>query len=225
MKYIILFLATMVLALNSNAQVESLISHKYVNSSYTDNFNTFEHYNIFHSQSLVNFHLSEGHALSSYLSNTSKAVHQNFVLGDSFNEVVSNHFQTSDTSQTWIDLIFILRFSYKNQNMSIVRYQIVNNGIVTKPTFDRLIYKIENGRIAHYIDRTKEDEFITVLTKVVGLMDTSILRVLLGIDKPRNNSEKELLELVTSKDNCLQLNSIVELFNNGDQNLRQFLDM
>ncbi len=225
MKYFILYFAAMILAFNSNAQVESLISHKYLKSNYIDNFSAFEHYNIFHSQSLVNFHLSEGEALSSYLSNTSKTIHNKYVIGDTFSEAVANHFQSSDTTQTWVDLIFILRFKYENQDMSIVKYQIVNNGIVTKPTFDRLVYKIENGKMAHYIDRTRKDEFLAAMTKVIGLINTSTLRVLLGIDKSKKYSEKELVKLVTSKDKCLNVILLVELFNEGDKRLREFLDI
>jgi hypothetical protein len=231
-----------------NAQVKSVIPRFPLNALYYDNYGTFDNIKFFHNQSLINFTKSEENALVSFYSNTSKSTYDKYVIINGKREVIyhigsdtkgkvdsviyndfdsnlSNQIQALDTSQSWIDIYFKLQFKYNEENLSIVSYEVVKNGRPQGRDSERFIIKNEKikGLEHHvfYIDR-REDRFLNNLTSAIGNLKKNTVRILLGIDPPETQPEKELFELITTSGESLELNTLVDLYSKGDKRLMQF---
>jgi hypothetical protein len=247
MKTIILAISIFITTL-INAQVNEIKTHYSFSGLFFDKYGAFDNINFFHDQSLVNFMHSEERALVSYYSNTSKKNYDKYVLTNEkrddvyhvgsktkgkvetiiyndFDPTLAKHYQDLDTSQSWIDIYFKLRFKYEKEEICIVSYRIVENGYPQGLKSERIIIRTESVkksfRQVFYIDK-RRDEFLDDLTNTIGYLKRSTIRIILGIDKPKTKAEKELVNLVTSSGQNLQINTLVDLFNNQDERLMQF---
>jgi hypothetical protein len=226
MKIKIALILSLLLTIPSIAQVKTIIIAKEMQGYYYDDYSPFSTINLFHNQNLINFKKNEEFALASCYSLTSKEIFNKYVLGGEFGEHLYNYLQKADTAQSWIEYLFKFSFKYLNKyQITIIRYRLIINGKGnTKPLFDRLIYQDIGSGYLYYIDRQEDDKFLSDLTRVIGSLNKNILRVLLSIDEPKTDSEKELFNLVTSKNESLQLTNLVNMYRNHDKKLLQFFD-
>jgi len=233
-----------------NAQTKMQVTYFEEEGKYYDNFGTFDKFKFFHDQTLIDFHSSEEKAIISFYSNTSKKNYDKYVLTNrermvvyssgyvkdkkpkidtiiynDFDERKARFYQSLDSSQTWIDIYFKLRFKYNNEETCIVSFRIVENGYPQGRKSERIIIRTVNtdkaSRPVYYIDK-RRDDFLDGLTLAIGNLKKETIRVIFGIDESKTKAEKELISIVNPSSQSLQINTLVNLYKNNDERLMQF---
>lgn len=208
-------------------QVNTVICHKKYNSNYYDKYKMSDIKHLFLDQSLMKFNTTPEDAICSYFSIQDRNIFQKYTLNENFFQAIADAASRRDTSKCWIKFIYRIDFQYSNTaRIVIVRYILyINNLSSTKPQYIRLLYENKNGNgFEYFIDHRTDDEFLNDITKVFGTINKSYLRVLFSIDKPETKKEKNLLELLTSKDGTLHINTLINLHNNNDPRLKPVFD-
>ncbi|NJO89664.1 MAG: hypothetical protein HC831_12495 [Chloroflexia bacterium] len=249
MKQSFFFLMLLISQFSLLGQVSKIVSHKDLSGAYFDKYGPFDYYKFFHDQSLINF-ASQEHALISYYSNTSKTIYDKFVIKgkkikgyhfgihsqdsvfsklivkNEFDQSKASYYQSLDTTQSWIEVNFKLWFKYNDEKISIISYQIMENGRRTKAFLSkRFLVKFEETdglwKDIYYIDN-RENDFLDNITTILGGLDKSVVRILFGLDEATSLKEKNLFNAVTSNGEQFRINSLFDLYRNNDKRLIYF---
>lgn len=204
------------------SQVEQVVLPKVSKAVYKDGYNSIDRLFFFNNQNLCCFICSPEKALVSYFCNTNEQIYNDNVLGGDFQSGLAGKFTNVDTSQTWIDPIFIFSFQYNYENYIIIKFDFVLNGRKAFTQYKRLKKELINGKYQYYVDQRIVDEDLTIISSLLGNLKQNKMRLLVGLDSPSDVKDEEAISKLTSSNGTLLLNSLIGLYDQGDESVVNF---
>lgn len=208
----------------AHSQVKQILLPKESRAEYKDGYKMNDKLFFFKDQSLVRFNLTPERALVSYFCNTSEQVYKDNVIGGDFNTCFAINYPDIDTTQSWIEPIFRLDFQYNNENYIIIRFNFFVDGRLQYTIYKRLKSEIKNGRYNYYIVQDVEDDNFKRICILLGDLELEKMRMLVGLDKPLTKQDEEVISKLVSSNGTILLNSILNLYRQGDKSVVKFFN-
>lgn len=219
-----IYIISLVLCISQLAfpQVKQIVLPKESNAVYKDGYNSMDRQFFITNQNLVCFTCSPEKALVSYFCNTDEQTYKDNVLGGDFHSGLAGKYTNVDTTQTWIDLIYTFSFQYNNENYILIKYDLILNGRKVYGQYKRLKKELINGKYKYYIDQRNVEDDFRIISTLLGSLKQYKMRMLVGADQPIDKKDKEAISKLVSTNGTILLNSVINLYNQGDKTVVDF---